>query len=219
MSCPRLGWTDTWMCISDIFTPLGIGVAKHTGVFWGQGLTRLFNDAIELETDYVITLDYDSIFTREHVLQLIGLIEQSPEFDAVVPVQVRREANAAMFAVRDSEGLIRAGDTSLLDLSQPTSKITAGHFGLTVIRVSSVQKLPKPWFLAVPNADGNWHDGQIDEDVYFWLNAEANGWNVRLANDLRIGHIQNLVSWPGKDFNPRFQYMHDWGKNGAPTDL
>lgn len=219
MSCPRLGWTETWMCISEIFTPLGIGVAKHTGVFWGQALTRLFQDAVELEADYVITLDYDSVFTRDHVLELIATIDQNPEIDAVVPVQVRRETNLSMFAVRDSEGKIHAGDISFLDLSQPTSKIMAGHFGLSIIRGSSLAKLPKPWFMAVPNSDGDWIDGQIDEDIYFWLNAEANGWEVRLANNVRIGHIQNLISWPSSDFSPRFQYMHDWNRNGAPKDL
>jgi hypothetical protein len=217
MSCPRLGWTDTWSCITQIFQPLGIGVATHTGVFWGQALTLLFEQAVDLELDYAITLDYDSVFTAEDVKTLIGLMELNPDVDAIVPVQVRREVNLSMFGVRDNEGKIRAGDPSLLDLSKPLSKITCGHFGLTILRVSSLAKLPKPWFNAVPNVNGEWRDGQIDEDVWFWLNAEESGWEVRLANHVRVGHIQNLVSWPDKNFIPRFQYFQDWSHNGAPN--
>jgi hypothetical protein len=217
MSCPRLGWTDTWACVNDTFHSLGMGVAKHTGVFWGQGLTKLMEDAIALDMDYVITVDYDSVFNADHVIKLVMLINGAPDVDAVVSVQVRRECNSSMFTLPGLDGHPRKGEANIEEFRQPLTRIATGHFGLSVFRVSSLAKLPRPWFLAIPNANGEWKDGHIDEDVYFWLNAGCSGWNVAMANDVKIGHVQNVVSWPASDFTPRFQYLTDWNAVGQPA--
>lgn len=213
MSCPRLGWTDTFGCVQEIFQPLGIHVAKHTGAFWGQGLTHLLTQAVELEMDYAITIDYDTVFVRDDVIRLIKVMESDPSLDCVVSVQVRREANTSMFTMKDADGKVR---TEILaeEFMVPLTPIVTGHFGLTIIRIKSLAKLPKPWFCAVPSENGEWYpeDGHIDEDVYFWLNAQENGWKVCLANEVRVGHIQTLVSWPSEDFSPRFQYISEWNR-------
>lgn len=217
MSCPRLGWTDTFGCVQQIFQPLGIHVVKQTGVFWGQGLTELLEGAIAVGMDYVITVDYDTIFTKEDVCRLILTMEENPDIDCLVPVQVRRECNWAMFTMRDEAGQFKK-DVDLTEFQKPLTQIVSGHFGLTAIRMSSLAKLPKPWFQALPSVTGEWRndDGHIDEDIYFWLNAEENGWKVCLANEVRIGHIQTMISWPAADFSPKFQYMSDFNRNGKP---
>jgi len=216
LSCPRLAWTDTWGCVQEVFSPLGIGVVKHTGVFWGQSLSRLMEDCLALNMDYVITLDYDSLFTSEHVVELIRTMHEHPEIDALVPVQVKRESNVSMFTLRDENGNFKT-DATPEELAQPLLKIATGHFGLTILRCSSLAKLERPWFCHVPNEHGEWINGHIDEDVYFWLRAEEEGWNVYLANQVRIGHIQTVASWPGADFRPRFQYLSDWNKREPPV--
>lgn len=213
MSCPRVGWTDTFGCVNETFLPLGIGVVKHSSVFWGQGLTELLEDAVKYGIDYAITVDYDSIFTRRDVLTLISLMTEHPDVDAIVPVQVRREDNSSMFTIRGDDGeLLREVKGELF--LKPLTGITTGHFGLTIIRTASLEKLMKPWFLAIPDGEGRWGAGHIDEDIYFWLNAEVAGWKVYLANEVRIGHLQNVVTWPKPDFTPYFQYMKDFYRNG-----
>lgn len=216
MSCPRLGWTDTWGSINESFHALGIHVAKHTGAFWAQGLTKLMEDAVAIGMDYIITVDYDSIFDRNHVGALVNLIDSHPTVDAICTVQVRREQNSSMFSLRDDEGNFRTGEIDLTEFDKPLTQIATGHFGLTIIRASSLVYLPKPWFMAIPNGQGEWKNGQIDDDVYFWLNVETVKWKVCLANQIRIGHIQNMVSWPGMHFTPEFQYMTDWNQKGQP---
>lgn len=209
MSCPRVSWTDTWGCVNEVFMPLGIGVVKHSGVFWGQGLTELLEEAVKHDFDFAITVDYDSIFTRSDVLKLVELITENPDVDAIVPVQIRRENNTSMFTIRGEDGeLLKEvkGDVFM----KPLTDIATGHFGLTIIRLKSLAKLIKPWFVAIPDGEGGWGPGHIDEDIYFWLNAEVSRWRVCLANEVRIGHLQNVVTWPRPDFKPYFQYMKDF---------
>lgn len=214
MSCPRLGWTDNFKCAQTVFMSLGIGMLVDSGVFWGQGLSRLFKLCADRGVEYVITLDYDSIFTKEHVARLYQLMNENPEVDAIVPVQVKRECNSSMFTMW-ANGEVRTS-VKAEEFMKPLTPIATGHFGLTIIRTASLAKLHKPWFQAIPDLNGEWEAGHIDEDIYFWLNAMSTGWEVRLANEVRIGHLQRIITWPKHDFTPQFQYISNWQQCGQP---
>ena len=217
MSCPRLMWTDTYGSIQQAFMPLGIDVLRHSGVFWGQGLTRLMELALDQGADFIITLDYDSVFERKHVHRLCQLIVEHENVDAVVSVQVRRENNYSMFTMRGDDGTLRTS-VPKEEFRKPLTKITTGHFGLTIIRASALKKLAKPWFLAIPDSKGEWGEGHVDEDIYFWHNCERAGLNIQMANEVRIGHLQNMIAWPDDKFGPHHQYVHDYNENGPPRD-
>lgn len=214
MSCPRLGWTDTFGCVHDVMAPLGIPVVRHSGVFWGQSLTRLLEESVDRGIEFVITVDYDSIFTKQHVMELVRLISTDDSVDAIVPVQVRRESNHSMFTIMRGGELV--GECHWEEFNKPLTKIATGHFGLTIIRTSSLSRLEKPWFKSYPDPDGSWRAQHIDEDIGFWLNAMASGWNVYLANGVRVGHLQNVIAWPRGDFTPQFQYISGWLEKGPP---
>ena len=216
MSCPRLGWTDTFGCVHDVLQPLGIKVVRHSGVFWGQSLTRLFEESVKRGIEFILTVDYDSIFTRQHVIELVRLIVENEDVDAIVPVQVRRESNHSMFTIMQDDKLI--DQCNWEEFNKPLTKIATGHFGLTIIRSSSLAKLEKPWFKAYPDLNGSWRQGHIDEDIGFWINSMAAGWNTCLANGVRIGHLQNVIAWPKPDFTPRFQYISGWLTEGQPKE-
>ena len=216
MSLPRLAWTDNFGCAQHALVPLGINLFFSSGVFWGQCLTRLMEMAIKEGNEYIITIDYDSIFTRQHVQRLCQLMIES-DADMIVPVQVRRENNHSMFTMRGADGQLRT-QVPQIEFDKVLTPILTGHFGLTIIRVSALEKMPKPWFLAIPNNDGSWNDPHIDEDIYFWNNVEKSGLKVYLANEVRIGHLQNMIAWPEKNFAPRHQYVSDWYANGQPKD-
>lgn len=215
MSCPRLAWTDTFGCVHDVMMPLGIPVVRHSGVFWGQGITRLLEESQKRGIEFAITVDYDSIFTKQHVLELVRLISTNDHVDAIVPVQVRRESNRSMFTIIDEDGK-PLDQVSYEEFNKPLTRIATGHFGLTIIRLSSLDRLLKPWFKAYPDNEGGWRSGHIDDDIYFWLNALAAKWNVCLANGIRIGHLQNVIAWPREDFTPQFQYISGWLVDGQP---
>lgn len=217
MSCPRLGWTDTFGSITSAFMPLGIEVFRHSGVFWGQGLTKLMEVALKNGADFIITIDYDSVFTQAHVHRLCQLMVEHNDVDIIVPVQVRRENNYSMFTMRGDNGDLRT-KVPYSEFSQPLTKITTGHFGLTIIRTSALRKLPKPWFLAIPDKNGEWNEGHVDEDIYFWHNCERSGLNVRMANEVRIGHLQNMIAWPDDQFAPVHQYVSEYNEKGQPAE-
>lgn len=214
MSCPRLGWTDNFKCAQSVFMSLGIGLLVDSGVFWGQGLSRLMKLCADRGIEYVITLDYDSIFTKEHVARLYQLMNENPDVDAIVPVQVKREANTSMFTMW-ADGEMKLS-VQAQEFMKPLTQIATGHFGLTIIRSASLAKLHKPWFKAIPDLNGEWEAGHIDEDIYFWLNAMSVGWKVCLANEVRIGHLQRIITWPKPDFTPQFQYISGWQSSGQP---
>ena len=218
MSCPRLGWTDNFGCIQEVFMPLGIPVFRHSGVFWGQGLSELMENAVEHDAEFIITLDYDTVFSREHVVKLCQLIIENEDIDCIVPLQIRRENNYSMFTMRGADKKLMT-TCKRSEFERPLTKISTGHFGLTIIRCSSLARMKRPWFLAIPDLNGGWREGHIDEDIYFWLNAESAGWNVCLANDVKIGHLQNVITWPRKDFTPLFQYVSQWNNEGQPKEI
>lgn len=218
MSCPRLGWTDTFGSIQQAFMPLGIEVFRHSGVFWGQGLTKLMEAALEQKAEFIITIDYDSVFTQAHVHRLCQLIIENEDVDVIVPLQVRRENDYSMFTMREKNGNGLRTSAPKSEFSQPLTKILTGHFGLTIIRASSLQKLKKPWFLAIPDKNGEWNEGHVDEDIYFWHNCEQAGLNVCLANQVRIGHLQNMIAWPDDRFAPVHQYVAQYNEKGQPKE-
>ncbi len=215
MSCPRLCWSDNIRCALSVLGPLGIPMMITGGVNWGQGLTRLMQLAVNHGVEFILTLDYDSIFDHQNVARLFQLMVENSDVDAIVPVQVKREHNTSMFTIF-ADGEMKT-EIKASEFMKPLTRIATGHFGLTMIRTESLSRLSKPWFRAIPDLNGEWEAGHIDEDIYFWLNAMSVGWKVCLANEVRIGHLQRIITWPKPDFTPMFQYISGWHENGKPN--
>ena len=196
MSMPRLAFTDNMFCAIKAFGKIGIPFRRGTGVFWGQVLTRLMELHQNDGTEYIITVDYDTWFKEEHVLRLLQLMQENPEVDAIVPLQIKREDEVAMFSVIDTDtaGIKKVPVT---ELDEELVPICNGHFGLTIFRVSAFEGLKKPWFHAHPNEDGEWGEGRIDEDIHFWHNFHQCGKVACLAPEISIGHIQLKCTFPG----------------------
>jgi len=222
MSAPRLGFMANMNAAATIFPALGINFQVGTGVFWGQVLSRLFELHREDGTEYVITTDYDTWYTKEHVIRLLQYMQENPDVDAIVPVQTKRENKSPMFAIVDEDG--KARDVPLAEFEDDLVPIMNGHFGLTIFRISAFKDLTKPWFLAHPNEDGDWGEGRIDEDIHFWHNMYNCGKKVCLATKINIGHLQMMCTFPGKpsnQFMPVHYYMNqmsrgEWADHCVP---
>jgi hypothetical protein len=196
-SMPRLMFTDNMTCIVKHLAARGIEFARSSGVFWGQCMTRLLENYSSGDIDYIITLDYDSWFYYEDVIRLCQLLEENPEYDAVMPVQIKRENESPMVGIKTNNTV-----NGLIPLSYFDNKdiVTAqtGHFGLTVFRRSCFEKLKKPWFLPKPDPNGSWNEGRVDEDIYFWHNFEDSGCKLGLSTGVRIGHLELMITYPDK---------------------
>jgi hypothetical protein len=219
MSVPRLGWMDTFGCAIDAILPLGIKLRRQGGAFWGQALTRAMEISLEEDnSDAILTLDYDSVFTKTNVARLIELMMAHPGADAIACLQSSRHLSTALFTIQDDDGKAR-GRVSLEEFEPDLKEISTAHFGLTLIRASKLKELPKPWFLPIPDKEGCWTgDDKIDEDINFWVKWREAGNTLFLANRIPIGHIEVMARWPGKDLQTIYQPMTEFNKTTRPPE-
>ena len=146
--------------------------------------------------DVVLTIDYDTVFSSKTVESLLALLLHSG-YDAIAPLQTKREANAVMFAlpgVSPDEKTSVDGDF----FDKAIQPVSTAHFGLTFIRTAALKKMKKPWFLASANENGGWDGGHTDEDISFWKNFAASGNKLGLATHFSVGHAELMVTWPSR---------------------
>ena len=218
LSAPRLCFTDQVTCMLDATTRLKIPARIRQGVFWGQTLTAAMNDAIADGAETIITLDYDSLFTANDVDEVLWLLQTNPQADAICAMQMGRDRTALLLSGIADER--RRGDyVESVVFHDDLMKIGTGHFGLTAIRVSSLLKLEKPWFLHHPDAEGGWGEGRVDEDIHFWKAFEKAGNALYQANRIPIGHLQLVATWPDANFQPIHQLLIDYRKDGKPAGV
>jgi predicted SAM-dependent methyltransferase len=218
MSMPRLAFTENMFAAMRIVRDLGIEVTRGCGVFWGQVLTRMMEQHLDDGTEYILTVDYDTWFVSDHVIRLCQLMAENPQADIIVPIQAGRQLDAPLLGVRDDKGRPKT-QALVSDFEGDLAPIGTGHFGLTLIRASALKKMQKPWFLPQPGPDGGWNEGRIDEDIYFWNNAAASGLKVFLANDVYIGHLQQVCTFcetVDKNWQPMHVYLNDLEMGKVP---
>jgi len=219
LSCPRYGPMVHMQCAMGVFAQLSIGFEMGQGAYWSHVLTQLLEDCIALDTcKYVLTCDYDTLFTKDEVLELYRLMEALPEWDAIMPIQQKRSDDSTLFGMVDSAGKQRS-QIWAADFNKHVSAAYYGHFGLTMFRAASLRALPKPWMTEQPDPTGSWGEGRVDPDIAFWKHWKASGNKLGLANRVMVGHLQELVTWPGPDMHkPVYQYVADFQKNGIPKE-
>lgn len=217
LSSNRLMFADTVVSVFSALVPLGVELEINTGVFWGQALTSMLEKHVDDGTKYLLTLDFDTLFTQADVLQLYRLMETYPEIDALCTVQMRREGNTPLMTIASRAGTnIQTIDSRKMDAE--VMRINSAHFGLTMIRAESLNKAKKPWFHHQPDERGEWGPEHMDEDVYFWHNWKHSGLTLYQANRVAIGHLQLVGTWPTRSLTPTFQYLKDWYKHGKPAE-
>jgi len=97
--------------------------------------------------------------------------------------------------------------------------VRTAHFGLTLLRTSAIKAMPKPWFLGIPDADGNWSDARVDDDIHFWQQWRKAGFGIFMAMRIPIGHIVESAIWPSEDLTPLHQNPRDFWKGGPPEGV
>lgn len=209
LSCPRLGFNSASNSITQVVRAFGIDYHSMEGAFWGQCLERGIEDAIAAGAEWILTFDYDTVFSVSTVQALCMMLESNPDVGAIAPLQLKRGDDGPILNVESP-----TKDLSLL--RGPLTDATLAHFGCTLIRADAIQKVPKPWFMPVPGPDGRWRDGRIDEDVAFWKKFVAAGNRLCVAPRVAVGHLQLMVTWPDEYVRPIHQHLHDWQQHGAP---
>lgn len=203
-SVPRIGWNDSWQTITDSLRPFGIPIETFNGVFWGQCMQRAFEQCLADGVDWILTLDYDSLIVPQHVNDMLDLMGRHSEIDALAAFQMRRGQDYPLMTI--------AGQTELATTGEPV-KVHSAHFGLTLIRVEALKSLPKPWFKSEPDANGEWSADRLDDDIWFWHQWRKAGKTIYVAPDVRIGHLELMVSDFDENLQPRHTHISEWRKN------
>ena len=215
MSLPRIAWTETMAATVVACKLLEVDYIRATGVFWGQCLTRSFEQIVERgEHEWILTIDFDSVFDAHDIIRLRDLAE-AHDLDIVCPFQIGRDRDSCIMLLDDGTGKPRT-QIDRAELQKPYLDPLFGHFGLTLIRVSALAKMQKPWFAATPDASGGWGEGKEDDDIRFWRMAREAGLRIGITPQVRIGHLQLVCSWVGDDLQPVHQYLTDHAKKGRP---
>jgi len=219
LSCPRFGPMSHAQCATTVFGALNIQCVMGQGAYWSHILSEIMERVIALEDcKYVLTCDYDTLFTKDDVRSLYHLAEALPEWDALIPLQMNRGDGSMLFGMSPEEVANRK-TLYPADFAQHVLGVKTGHFGLTLFRADKLRALPRPWMPETPNADGRWGDGRVDADIGFWNHWKASGNTVGLANRVVVGHLVELVMWPDKNLDPVYQYAREWNDAGIPADV
>lgn len=218
MSVPRLGFTGSMRSIYEI-AKTGIPLLTVQGAFWGQCLSRAIEDTLaEHRPDYILTIDYDSIFRRRELEVLVEIARAHPEAAAIAPLQAHRGHGKPLLYIRQADGRGRT-EISREELAADLVPVESAHTGLTLIRAEVFERLPKPWFIGVPNAEGRWRDGRVDDDIYFWRLFGPAGLGVYVTPRVVIGHIVERVLWPDANLEPTLQDPGDYAAGGPPANV
>ena len=215
MSMPRLAWTENMGCCYTALGPLGIPFVRSIGVFWGQCLQRLFSQvASSGQYKYIVAIDYDTIFDA-HDLCMLRDIADKHDLDVLCPLQIGRDRNALLAKIDDGTGQPVA-ELPVERLHDDHWPVLHGHFGLTLIRCDRLRELDMPWFIGEPGKNGDWGNDRVDDDVYFWRKARERGWKISTTPQVRVGHLQVVATWPGRNLECVHQFMQDFHANGRP---
>lgn len=217
LSAPRFGPVQHFRCAFQAFAKAKVPYMMFGGAYWHQVLSESLEEALQdPETRYVITCDYDTVFTYQDVLEIYRLMEALPNADALCPLQSKRgPGGLPLFTIRGENGEKR---TRLRghELDRHVLPVSTGHFGLTIFRAGSLRSLPRPWMNSAPAADGRWGEGRTDADIQFWRHWREAGKSLLLAPRVVVGHMQEMISWPGQDLRPIYQTTKDYDTGGMP---
>ena len=217
LSAPRFGPVTHFRCALAAFGKARVPYQIAGGAYWHQVISDLLEQQCQ-NSRYVITCDYDTVFSYEDVLELYRLMEAEPRADAICTLQSKRGADHALFGLRADDG---SHILSLPDyqLSRNLLPVATGHFGLTIFRSETLRNHPHPWMDSQPNDDGRWREGKVDADIQFWNKWRSCGRTLYLAPRVVVGHLQELVTWPGRDLKPIYQTLMDYDKSGKPSEI
>lgn len=203
MSVPMVGWNPHWGATSEALHPFGIPIRLCYGAWWDHGMSNLLEECVAEGLDWVLTIDYDSMFTSTHVNHLIARFGQRPDIDALAALQCKRGTEEVpLLTVHGASGVSLTGEPF---------KVNTAHFGLTLIRVEALKRMPKPWFVNQPDPNGSYNTlGRVDADIYFWKKWEATRNTVFVDPVCSIGHLQPMVAEYDEYMKVRHTHITDW---------
>lgn len=208
MTAPRFEAVYARNYIEIALKKLNIPLNVSGGVFYGQCMQIMLNDLLNQDVQYALTIDFDSMFTPEHITRLLSLISSHSEIDALAAIQPKRGSGTILAAKQNQ---------TTLEWDGSPVQVSSAHFGLTVIDLDKLRRVPKPWFHGQPNANGDWTDDKIDDDVWFWRQWEQAGNTVYIDPGCRLGHLEEMVTVFDEQMQVQHFYPKQWSELRGST--
>lgn len=204
LTAPR--YENTWSrnYIEIATRQCGIPLSVSLGVFYGQCMQKMFEQALEAGCDVGVTIDFDSAFSGQHIQRLLSVLMTHDHIDAVCAMQARRGMNQLLGT---------CGRETRVESNGEPIRLTTAHFGLTAFKFAALKKVQKPWFWSRPDDNGEWGDGKTDDDIWFWRQWEAAGNTVYMDTQCRIGHMEEMIATYHEqdgEFVIKHEYPADW---------
>lgn len=199
MTVPRYGSMAARGVIEQTLAKFGIPLHTTQGVFWHQQLASLFDEYLD-SADWILTIDYDSMFSPGQLDQLFRQMVLNTGVDALAALQMKRQCHLPLLGV--AEGVVPNASNQL----QP---VHSAHFGLTVLRTEALAKVHKPWFEGIYDDHGDWC---IDPDIAFWNAWRASGNTLCVDPQVSIGHLEETVAIFDSEDNyaPKHMTVVEW---------
>lgn len=150
MSVPMCGWNPHWQCHSealrnitdDAGSVVSIPMEAAYGAWWDHGISNIFDAYCERGLDWALTLDYDSMFTKAHLKQLLDTFADNPHIDALAPLQAKKVM--PVNGVLHETPILRTLDESgRLPADEGPQEVEWAHFGLTLFRLDAYKRMCK----------------------------------------------------------------------------
>ena len=200
MTAPRHGIVLARNYIELALKKVGVPLVVSGGVFYGQCMQRMLQDAVDSGIDVAITVDSDSLFHAVDVQTLLSHLVYY-EVDALAALQCRRGKEYPLLTIKDSTQTIVGEEPFVVDTA---------HFGLTAVNLHKLKDVPKPWFYAQPDQHGEWSDDKIDDDIWFWKQWEKAGFSTYIDPAVRVGHLELMATGFNEDMEPETLTVDEW---------
>lgn len=201
MTAPR--YCNTWArnIIDNGLKKAGIPLIVSGGVFYGQCMQMMLEDAISIGVEVALTVDFDSIFRPDQVTELVSVLLANEHIDAIASLQSRRGMAFPLFT---------NGSAQRVEFKGEPLQVATAHFGLTAIRLDRLKDIPKPWFHSRPDPNGQWAANKIDDDIWFWHQWKEHGRTLYIDSACSIGHLEEMIACFDENGNHQFMYPNDW---------
>jgi hypothetical protein len=244
MSVPTCGWNPHWGCTTSALAPFGLAdQVIMFGAWWDHGVSNAFEDLLERgNVDWILAIDYDSMFTAQDVSNLLKRFGENPHIDALAAIQPRRGS--------EETPIMSIGQNTEVEFTDEAVQCDTAHFGLTLFRVDALKNLfakarekadsidaeqlqtaatvlgvsqeqvrgmVLACMLHIPDPNGSYRTkSRLDPDIYFWRRWREAGNTLYVDPHVRVGHLQPMVAEMHADdaghLRTRHVHFMDWRK-------
>lgn len=193
--------TKVYLSHLNLIFPPNQAVVRMAAV--GMEVGEAFSSTIEQilahpelsQWEYILTIEHDNIPPADGVLKLIKRMEEHSEFACIGGLYwTKGEGGVPQIWGDKSDPVMNFRPQPPVPGQLVECWGTGMGFNLWRMDMFKDPKLRKPWFKTLTGIEGQ---GVGTQDLYFWGDAQKNGYRCAIDCDVLVGHYdwQNDITW------------------------